>query len=68
MIKTEVITINGKKYKRTYSDANFIIERDGEKYGEAIDPIDVDRVYIETDELIEDEEDIEEEIVETEVE
>ena len=49
MIKTEIITINNKEYKRTYSDENFYIQRDGEIYAEAIDPIDSNREYIETD-------------------
>lgn len=53
MIITETITINGKEYTRNYSDRGFCIERDGVKYGEAIDPLGTDRVYTETEELIE---------------
>jgi hypothetical protein len=54
MIKTEFIEINGMKFKRTYSDENFMIERDGVRYCDAIDPIEFeDRVYIETDEKFE---------------
>lgn len=49
MIKTEIITINNKEYKRTYSDENFYIQRDGEIYAEAIDPINRNREYTETD-------------------
>lgn len=50
MIKTEVITINGREFRRTYSDEGFMIERDGLQYDEAIDPIGFeDRVYTETD-------------------
>ena len=52
MIKTEIITINGTNYQRTYSDANLIIERDGAHYEEAIDPIGSGREYTETDVLI----------------
>jgi hypothetical protein len=49
MINTEKITINGKAYIRTWSDNNKMIERDGEQYEEAIDPVDSGRVYAETD-------------------
>lgn len=49
MIKTETITINGKQFIRTYSDSGFMIERDNVKYDEAIDPIGLEREYIETD-------------------
>jgi hypothetical protein len=62
MIKKEFIEINGTKFRRTYSDENLMIERDGVQYSEAIDPIGLeDRVYTETDILIEvlDEEDVE---------
>lgn len=37
---------------RTYSDTNKMIERDGIRYSEAIDPEDSGRVYTETDEPI----------------
>lgn len=53
MIKTESMTINGKAFVRTYSDSGYMVERDGVRYGEAIDPAEFDRVYMETDELIE---------------
>lgn len=49
MIRTEQITINGQEYKYTYSDIGVMIERDGIKYTEAIDPIDSQREYTETD-------------------
>ena len=52
MIKTEIITINGAQFQKTWSDANCLIERDGEKYSEAVDPIDIERTYTETTELI----------------
>lgn len=53
MIVTEKIELNGIEYIRNYSDSGFYIERDGVKYGEAIDPVGFGRVYTETDELIE---------------
>jgi hypothetical protein len=50
MIITENVTINGREFRRTYSDEGFMIERDGVQYSEAIDPIGFeDRVYTETD-------------------
>ena len=52
MIKTEIITINGIQFQKTFSDANYLIERDGAKYSEAIDPIDIERAYTETNEPI----------------
>jgi hypothetical protein len=56
MIKTEEIEINGIKFRKTYSDINHYISRGGAKYSEAIDPIEFsDRVYIELDEVIEEE-------------
>ena len=44
--------INGVMYNYTYSDSNYMIERDGARYSEAIDPLDSGRVYTETDEPI----------------
>lgn len=52
MIKTEIITINGIQFQKTFSDANYLIERDGAKYSEAVDPIDIERTYTETNEPI----------------
>ena len=52
MIKTEIITINGVQFKKTWSDASYLIERDGAKYSEAVDPMGVERVYTETNEPI----------------
>lgn len=49
MIQTEIITINGKQFRHTWSDAGFMIERDGAVYSEAVDPAEFDRVYTETD-------------------
>lgn len=53
-IKSEDITINGRDFVRTYSDAGRLIERDGMKYSEAIDPAEfaAERVYTETDERV----------------
>lgn len=55
MIKTEVVTIRDKQYQRTYSDAGFLIERDGAQYSEAVDPLDSGRTYTETDSPMESE-------------
>ena len=53
MIKTELIMIDNRQLRRTWSDAGFMIERDGAMYSEAVDPVGFDRVYTETDVLIE---------------
>ena len=47
MIKTEKITIGGKPFVRTYSDAGRYIERDGVEYEEATDPAGLGRTYTE---------------------
>ena len=44
--------INGVMYDYTYSDSGYMIERDGVRYSEAVDPIDSGRLYTETDEPI----------------
>ena len=44
--------INGVVYAYTYSDSGFMIERDGVRYSEAVDPLDSGRVYTETDEPV----------------
>ena len=49
MIKTELIVVDGFQLRRTWSDAGFMIERDGAMYSEAVDPAEFDRVYTETD-------------------
>lgn len=49
MIKTEIYTINGVAFVRTYSDANRYVVRDGVSYGEANDPAEFGRVYAEGD-------------------
>ena len=45
--------INGVMYDYAYSDSGYMIERDGLRYSEAVDPLDSGRVYTETDEPIE---------------
>ena len=44
--------INGVVYDYAYSDSGYMIERDGVRYSEAVDPIDSGRVYTETYEPI----------------
>ena len=55
MTKSETITINGRAFVRTYSDANRMIQRDGTGniYSEAVDPVGSGRTYTETDTPIE---------------
>jgi hypothetical protein len=53
MIKTETMTINGKEFVKTYSDQGYMVEREGVRYSEAIDPVEYNRQYTETDEPIE---------------
>lgn len=49
MIITETVTIKGREFSRTYSDAGKMIERNGAMYVEAIDPVNSGRVYTETE-------------------
>ena len=44
--------INGVVYDYIYSDSGYMIERDGLRYSEAVDPLDSGRLYTETDEPI----------------
>ena len=44
---------DGVVLNRTYSDKGMMIERDGVRYSEAVDPAELNRQYIETDEQIE---------------
>ena len=62
MLKTENLTINGKEFVRTYSDAGFYIHGGSPEgdYLEAIDPADLNRTYTETDIPIEEEPTVEE--------
>ena len=52
MIKTEDMSINGKRFVRTYSNTGFMVEREGVRYAEAIDPTEFNRQYTETEEMI----------------
>lgn len=52
MIVTQTVTINNREFVRTFSDAGLMIERDGNRYEEALDPAELGRVYSETDEPI----------------
>ncbi len=56
MIIKENLTINGRDFVKTYSDKGMMVERDGVRYSEAIDPAEFGREYTETDEPIEAEE------------
>lgn len=49
MIIRETVTLNDRTFIHTYSDMGFEIERDGEVYGEAYDPIEYaeQRIYTE---------------------
>lgn len=49
MIITEQLTINDRRFTKTYSDSGFMVERDGAQYSEAIDPAEFGRTYTETD-------------------
>ena len=60
MVKSDVIHINGKQYRKTYSDSGFYIERDGMQFSEAVDFIGADFVYTETDIKIDEDSSIEE--------
>lgn len=59
MIITERLTIGGRAFIKTYSDEGYMVERDGVRYSEAIDPAEFGRVYTETDEKIERDEETE---------
>lgn len=43
---------DGVVLNRTYSDAGMMIERDGVRYSEAIDPAELGRQYTETEEPV----------------
>ena len=44
---------DGVILNRTYSDKGMLIEREGVRYTEAVDPAEFGREYTETDEVIE---------------
>lgn len=52
MIKAENLTVKDKQFVHTYSDIGCMVERDGVRYAEAIDPAEFNRQYTETDELV----------------
>lgn len=54
MVKSGITDINGRQYRKTYSDSGYYIERDGMQFSEAIDFLGADFVYTETDIKIED--------------
>lgn len=56
MIQKETIIINNKKFKRTYSDEGYYIQKVGteEIYSEAVDILTANYEYVETDKKIED--------------
>lgn len=47
MIRTEQVSIGGKAFTRTYSDAGRCVVRDGVSYDEALDPTELGRTYTE---------------------
>lgn len=55
MIVTEYFRTreDGVVLNRTYSDQGMMIERDGVRYSEAVDPAELGRTYTETDEPVE---------------
>lgn len=55
MLKTNMIIIEGKSFNHTFSDSGFMIERNGLTYIDALDPIDLNRKYTETNIKINDE-------------
>lgn len=55
MVKTEIVKFGPKEFRRTYSDKGLVIQKVGteEKYSEAIDILDSDFEYVETNEKVE---------------
>lgn len=51
MIKQEIVTFDGGKFRKTYSDTHYILLGKA-RYLSAIDPIDIEREYTESDELL----------------
>ena len=60
MIVTENLTIDGRQFVKTYSDARMKIQRDGIQYDDATDPAELHRTYTETDIPIDSDESAEE--------
>ena len=59
MIVQEIVTIDNKQFKHTFSDANYYIQKEGteEIYAEAFDVMTSEFTYIETDKQIPHDED-----------
>ena len=59
MIVQEIVTIDDKQFKHTFSDANYYIQKEGteEIYAEAFDVMASTATYVETDKQIPHEED-----------
>ena len=53
MIIKENLVIGERDFIKTYSDKGMMVEREGVRYAEAIDPAEFGREYVETDEPIE---------------
>lgn len=55
MIKSEIVTFNQKQYRKTYSDSGYFIKQveTGIYYSEAVDVLNAEYTYIETNEKIE---------------
>ena len=53
-IVTEIIDMNGRELRRTYSDADKYIIQDetGIEYEEAVDPVELNRTYTESEDTI----------------
>ena len=49
MIVREIMTIKNKDFLHTYSNSGMLIERDGVMYSDAVDPIESNRSYSETE-------------------
>jgi hypothetical protein len=47
MVRTETYELNGRQFVRTWSDAHRYVVRDGIFYGEAHDPAEFGRTYVE---------------------
>lgn len=56
MIVTEVVIINNKEFRHTYSDKGMKIMRENVLYDEAYDPVGFSREYEETDKAVGEEE------------
>lgn len=63
MLITEMVTINGNEFRHNYSDEGYYIRRnDGKKFADALDIIEAEWTYTESDEKIPEPEPLPEEI------